>query len=734
MLEKKQPQWGIDRAYNMSVDNSNRTKKLLRCIYDIEAGKYSKEDGLLKAEELKVVPSVKTYLKSTQTGLNSYGLLKSVCELTEVSKAFITDKISFSELMILQLYKKEYKHPQNTSHNIIRPFVLFLGILLNLYEKNKAICWLDYYDYAKYLTEIKTYDEVDEVINHIIIDKENKDLNRNLEYSVYDFDIWTSAFLGTGLIKLLNDEKSTKKQKFTIVEDEIPFVRFLWETKDKAQVIEEYNKKTGTVVEQQRRKELFGSMSNGIFEVMPRLEFKEVKCMQNIETDVDEFLYATLVEGKSARRIEEEVLGTDHLKGWFTQAVLETFGLNQNTVKGIFSPFKNHMHLLSLNPNYDAATKEIIRMFLERDDIEMETYSYLDERVSGGFNKIYYGIPGCGKSYKISAMLDYKEGFQEDARELGITQSVPKENIFRTTFYLDYSNSDFVGQLMPKTERGKVYYKPVFGPFTKALKRACETKEMVYLVIEEINRGNAAAIFGDIFQLLDRYKDEKDGHKKGDSMYPITNDFIEDYLGIEKGQIIIPSNLTIFATMNTSDQNVFPLDTAFKRRWDRENVVTSWDNVSIKDLCIPYTDFTWQHFATSINDLMTSEEANGTISEDKKIGPYFIDDSILVSKECRHEDSAENKAKLRGFANNVVDYLFNDVTKFDHGVLFSEKNSYDVVYKNLNALRESSRLEERAIKFAELFANKITANINDTDQFVGEANDEENNNSSNREG
>lgn len=682
MADKKQPQWGIDRAYNMSIDNVERTKTLLSCIHGIELGLYSENEGLALAEKLGVISKADTYKRSTQTGLNAYGLLKSVFELSEASKAFIRGDISFSELMILQLYKKEYKHPNNTTSEIVRPLVVLLGVLYKLYEIDEELCWIDYYDYAKYLTEIKTYSEVDTVLADIIRDKKSSSLDRDLDYSVYDFDIWMSAFVGTELIIDVSEEgASMKAHKYTIDRNDILFAKFVWETRDKVASIEEYNKRTGTAAEQQHRKELFGSMSNGLFLAMPTIEYVEKVTLDNIEVDVEDFLYDTLVEGKSTHQIEVEILGTDHLKGWFTQTILETMGLKQSSVKGIFAPFKRHLHLLSLNKNYDADTREIIRILLEREDFEMEKYTYNQDRVSGGINKIYYGIPGCGKSYKISAMLGFKEGFQDDAKLMGITQTVAEENIFRTTFYLDYSNSDFVGQLMPKTERGKVYYKPVFGPFTKALKRACETSEMVYLIIEEINRGNAAAIFGDIFQLLDRYKEDMNGHKKGDSMYPITNDFIEDYLGIEKGRVIIPSNLTILATMNTSDQNVFPLDTAFKRRWDRERVVPNWNDEKIQDFVeryVPFTDIKWRKFAGIVNKALSEESKDGMILEDKQLGPFYVGKDVLTEKPGEQDET-----KLYGFVNNVVDYLYNDVTKFEHAILFEAFNGYDDLYDQI---------------------------------------------------
>lgn len=299
-----------------------------------------------------------------------------------------------------------------------------------------------------------------------------------------------------------------------------------------------------------------------------------------------------------------------------------------------------------------------------------------------GYNKIFYGIPGCGKSHEIEHV---------------VLDGVDKENnVFRTTFYLDYSNSDFIGQIYPHVKDEKVTYEPIPGPFTKALERALSTDEMVYLVIEEINRGNAAAIFGDVFQLLDRLKEDKpDGRVVGDSEYPISNAFIEGYfdrvnekaenadgvkkINFKKGRIIIPHNLTILATMNTSDQNVFPLDTAFKRRWDREKVVTEWSKVkNIKYMYIPCSSITWKQFVTTINQKMLQESQNGdvTISEDKQIGPYFVHESMLSATK-----NTGGKKELTAFVNNVLDYLYNDVTKFDHSILFDKKiYTYDTLY------------------------------------------------------
>lgn len=350
-------------------------------------------------------------------------------------------------------------------------------------------------------------------------------------------------------------------------------------------------------------------------------------------------------------------------------------------------PENINSELKQMNNRFFKASKESTAVRLDEvvnDKVNTTDSNKKDtSKTNIGYNKIFYGIPGCGKSHHI---------------EKDVLNGVDKENnVFRTTFYLDYSNSDFIGQIYPHAEDKKVTYEPIPGPFTKALERALSTDEMVYLVIEEINRGNAAAIFGDVFQLLDRLKEEnEDGRVVGDSEYPISNAFIEGYfdrvnekaeqseggkkINFKKGKIIIPHNLTILATMNTSDQNVFPLDTAFKRRWDREKVVTEWSKVkNIKYMYIPCSSITWKQFVTTINKKMLQESQNGdvTISEDKQIGPYFVHESMLSATK-----NTGGKKELTAFVNNVLDYLYNDVTKFDHSILFDKKvYTYDTLYE-----------------------------------------------------
>lgn len=320
-----------------------------------------------------------------------------------------------------------------------------------------------------------------------------------------------------------------------------------------------------------------------------------------------------------------------------------------------------------------------------------------NDNLDVGFNKIYYGIPGCGKSFMVDKYIRERYPIKEQY----------EENVFRTTFYLDYSNADFIGQIIPKVIENNVTYEPNFGPFTKALKRAYETENMVYLVIEEINRGNSSAIFGDLFQLLDRLDENKarernDGSKVGDSEYPITNTFLEDCIGIKKGKVVIPSNLTILATMNTSDQNVFPLDTAFKRRWKMEKVVDDYKRSNYHNFYIPQEKrefITWEEFLEVINKFIISSD-EGYNLEDKQIGSYFITNDILVNPESEIYDIEYNN-RVEQFNNKVLEYLWSDVAKFDrtrwinHEKINRDKtpNSFDELVKLVNEYGFKNTLE-----------------------------------------
>ncbi|GEM_PF-5410027 len=300
---------------------------------------------------------------------------------------------------------------------------------------------------------------------------------------------------------------------------------------------------------------------------------------------------------------------------------------------------------------------------------------------TGGINKIFYGAPGCGKSRYVADLL-------RDA-------NVSDDNVVRVTFHPEYTNVDFIGQILPTIEQdedGNDIVKYIFnlGSFSLALQKAYNTTDMVYLIIEEINRGNAAAIFGDMFQLLDRERDTEKPNFSA-SEYPVSNPNLQKYLigkvenetikaNLENG-IYIPSNLTIFATMNSSDQNVFTLDTAFKRRWSFEQISNDIERDTThayKGWYVPGTDKTWETFLTRLNDKILDYKIHNQTNEDKRLGKYFVTQDCLTEQI---QDIADVQDAAMAFAYKVLEYTWNDVCKIGREEWFDTEK-----YKTLEQL------------------------------------------------
>ncbi len=251
----------------------------------------------------------------------------------------------------------------------------------------------------------------------------------------------------------------------------------------------------------------------------------------------------------------------------------------------------------------------------------------------------------------------------------------------RLVFHPDYTYSDFIGQILPDVSDGSVTYKFTPGPFTKIMKKAYEDPENEYfLIIEEINRGNAPAIFGEVFQLLDRKdKVDSDEYPVGTSEYGISNiNIAREVYGDPEHKVRIPSNLSIIGTMNTSDQNVFTLDTAFQRRWSMRLIDSSFANVDkdFKEHFILDSDITWEGFCDTINTLILTKNARITSSEDKRMGPYFIHRSDLEYDKREDDEILSEKERLRAkhhnslFAEKVIKYLWDDAFKFSRADIF----------------------------------------------------------------
>ena len=282
--------------------------------------------------------------------------------------------------------------------------------------------------------------------------------------------------------------------------------------------------------------------------------------------------------------------------------------------------------------------------------------------------KMLYGAPGTGKSYRISSSI--RKSYP------GFNEYDDNPYVFRTTIYRDYSYFDFVGNIMPITKDGKISYEFVPGIFTTALFTALRNQERgidVYLILEEMSRGDIASIFGDIFQLLDR-------DNTGKSMYGINNKSIYEYLilnGVLKAgyKIIIPSNLHIIGTVNTSDQNVNVIDTAFKRRFDFEYVgvepIKTNTNDYINNFSIDFTDnnkYEWAKLYQAINHVIINDLG---LAEDKQLGPFFLKDK---------RDDELNRDQV---ANKLLHYLWQDVERvsYNSGSLFADSiKSFSQLY------------------------------------------------------
>lgn len=327
--------------------------------------------------------------------------------------------------------------------------------------------------------------------------------------------------------------------------------------------------------------------------------------------------------------------------------------------------FSKVIYKLKTDPSTDSEE--------ETEEQTIPTYTF-DTAKGGAQNRVVYGTPGCGKSFYVQNTYLAKCG-------------VAKEHRIRTTFYMDYTNTDFVGQILPKVKpSGEVTYDFNPGPFALALKTAIENPNAaVALIIEELNRGNAASIFGDIFQLLDR-------DASGKSQYSITNVNLQDYLnkcfeGVYKfDSISIPANLYIVATMNTSDQNVFTLDTAFKRRWQFEKLRNEFTlEHEYKDYFVPGMDgVTWETLVTAINKYIV-DRPDDLASEDKQLGVYFIEKGTL----CATAEECSDETKINRFSFKLFEYLWDDVAKYAHADWFTAeiKTLDDLIdgYKRLGA-------------------------------------------------
>lgn len=281
-------------------------------------------------------------------------------------------------------------------------------------------------------------------------------------------------------------------------------------------------------------------------------------------------------------------------------------------------------------------------------------------------NRIVFGAPGTGKSFRL----------KDDCRSLLDNTTGGYE---RVTFHPDYTFSQFVGAYKPVTDSdGNIRYDFVPGPFmriyVKAIKSGrTDNPQPFILVIEEINRAKVAAVFGDVFQLLDR-------DALGVSEYEIeATEDIKKYLATELGgepgnycHIKIPDNMFIWASMNSADQGVFPMDTAFKRRWSFEYIGINENESKIRGSIILGEDdiqvVDWNTLRKAINEKLASEYR---VNEDKLMGPFFLPKTVIATVSDTDDTIADTDLFLDTFKSKVIMYLYEDAAKQHKHKLFA---------------------------------------------------------------
>ncbi|MCK0098513.1 AAA family ATPase [Qipengyuania sp. S6317L1] len=340
------------------------------------------------------------------------------------------------------------------------------------------------------------------------------------------------------------------------------------------------------------------------------------------------------------------------------------------------------LHALT-KEDYEKALEAIIELSEESSKIsgsigDAEPSPYNPDRMTGGSNVLFYGAPGTGKSYSVWNRIENKKHAKV------------------TVFHADLQNSDFVGTLKPRSDGDAITYSFQPGPFAAATTMAwSQPSEKIFLVIEELNRAAAASVFGELFQLLDR-EDDGSSCYEVDFPSPEFRDWFNAETGLDHDKLSIPSNLWILATMNSADQGVFPLDTAFRRRWEQLYLPIRYEDdygavIKIHDGSTNL-DLPWGEFVRGLNAILTDRL---DIEEDRLVAPRFVGESELAN------------GQLPG---KLLIYLWDDLLR--HGGREELFRSGIKTYGDLHAKVE---------KGAAIFSDGFLANLAEQAKAEGEA-------------
>ena len=606
------------------------------------------------------------------TYFKAYHCLDENERLTDIGRLYADGSLSIQEFSFYYIVNYIYKD----DHSEYYPTRLVLSCLKQLGARGAQHAYISAYDFSR-IVDCNSFDDVNSTLIDDLLSVRLGQIPVVNERNI-GFDVWAKMLVQAGILKR-NSDRSLSVANQGLAD---------W-------ILDAYEQTLTT---------LNGKINSGILKYLPVLP------LNNPRSDI--LPYEN--EGKALQAFLFDAVDNAIIEKFIFTNGASTFAdmsdaLGIARAKGFYSSFIGLERLIgfALAANHNPAIKAVGEILsrieistLDLDDIDIDAVIEISEesRISGGTNILLYGVPGSGKSWTIEH--EYCK---------------PDTNVERLVFHPDYTNADFVGQILPVVDPvdKQVTYEFTPGPFTNILRAAYINPHQRYvLIIEEINRGNAPAIFGDVFQLLDRTVAPKttEGvtYPAGTSEYGITNGNVAKVVyGDETHKVRIPSNLSILGTMNTSDQNVFTLDTAFQRRWRMRLIENNFFNVrtSLAQAEILDTGVTWRRFCETVNEIIIGNKAKMASAEDKRLGVYFVHENDLKfddrataksphtnfaseynellkaeimngtpEEAARLAEVREALMQIRIFPEKVIKYLWDDAFKFNPEALFDTDN------------------------------------------------------------
>ena len=593
------------------------------------------------------------------TYFRSYHCMDEQQTITEMGKAFIENKISIKEFSFWYLINYKYEK-ETIKYYPIQHILAFFKVARSI---DPVQAFLTPYDFEA-ISELDDINLITEEFVKLQIQKRNQARPEINERAV-GYDVWSKMLLQSDILS--RDERNLVVTNWELCN---------W-------ILNAYS--SSLTLNN-------GNICCGPIEKIPLPQVQTVTSFNESYQREGNALCSILFDDCPTSIIDKYII-QDKIHN--VKELCLQFGLN-NSCKGFYKIFSGYEHIIGYlllkqnNLELNRMGKAILNTeilddnenqqneYEENDMTETKPYTELnytplkkDSKLKA-YNRIIFGAPGTGKSFQL------KEESTKDS---------PFEKIERVTFHPDYSYGQFVGSYKPVSDDGgKIRYEYVPGPFMRTLVAALESgkngdaAKKYLLIVEEINRAKVAAVFGDMFQLLDR-TDE------GDSVYEIqASEDVRRYLAKELGgtkdnytSIKLPNNMYIWATMNSADQGVFPMDTAFKRRWEFTYIGINEKKGQIQISELPVKNpggdkITWDILRMSINKMLLKE---CKVNEDKLLGPFFISGDVFKNANNKTDEFFE------AFNSKVLMYLFEDAGKMHQKKLFAGIDQNELTFSKV---------------------------------------------------